>query len=137
VEARINELLARTKRRPKLIVLTAIAVVPIGIIWRGSIFGGWTGHAAHGNGCRHVDHAGYGGLERCRRRARVPMWAVMMAAMMLPSALPVILLVARVSAGIKAQPRVLACGAFTGAICWPGAASAVAATLLHLELTRG
>jgi len=63
------------------------------------------------------------------------MWAVMMAAMMLPSALPVILLVARVSAGIKAQPRGIGfTGAFMGGylLAWGG--FSVAATLLHWSL---
>jgi predicted metal-binding membrane protein len=63
------------------------------------------------------------------------MWAVMMAAMMLPSALPVILLVAKVSAGMKPEPPgVGLTGAFiTGyLLAWSG--FSLAATLFQWGL---
>ena len=63
------------------------------------------------------------------------MWAVMMAAMMLPSALPVIMLVAKVSVSMKAQrPGVGLTGAFmTGyLLTWCG--FSLAATLLQWGL---
>ena len=62
------------------------------------------------------------------------MWAVMMAAMMLPSALPVILLVAKVSASMQSRPAVGLTGAFiTGyLLTWCG--FSLAATLLQWGL---
>jgi predicted metal-binding membrane protein len=63
------------------------------------------------------------------------MWAVMMAAMMLPSAMPVILLVARVSAGIKAQHSGIGLtGAFVTGYLLTWCGFSVAATLFQWGL---
>ena len=63
------------------------------------------------------------------------MWAVMMAAMMLPSALPVILLVAKVSAGIKARHSSIGLtGAFVTGYLLTWCGFSLAATLLQWGL---
>ena len=62
------------------------------------------------------------------------MWAVMMAAMMLPSALPAILLVAKVSASMKSQPGVGLTGAFVTGYLLTWCGFSLAATLLQWGL---
>jgi predicted metal-binding membrane protein len=63
------------------------------------------------------------------------MWAVMMTAMMLPSALPVIMLVAKVSAGTEASHRIVGpTGAFAAGYILAWCVFSLAATLLQWGL---
>jgi predicted metal-binding membrane protein len=135
VQARINDLPGSSKRRPKLIELTAIAVVLLALLAWGYL--GWMDW-----GMRHMEMGvsmwimpGMVAWNAADVARVFLMWAMMMAAMMLPSALPVILLVSRVRAGRKAQPgRIGPAGMFTSGylLAWSG--YSVAATLLHWSL---
>ena len=61
------------------------------------------GHEAHGRGGSHGDHAAHDALGRIDLLLVLAMWAIMMAAMMLPSTLPMVLSFAFLSRQRRAQ----------------------------------
>jgi predicted metal-binding membrane protein len=135
VEPRTSESIAGTKHRPKLIFLPVAGVGLLAIFaW---VYLWWMDF-----GMRHMDVGAsmwimprMAGWNEADLALVFLMWAVMMAAMMLPSALPVILLVARVSAGMPARSQGFGLTrTFTAGYLLAWTAFSLTATMIHWRL---
>jgi predicted metal-binding membrane protein len=132
-ETHANESITRAQRNPNLVLLSAAGLVAL-VVLLAWVYLSWMDW-----GMRHMEMGAsmwimprMVGWEAADLSLVFLMWAVMMAAMMLPSALPMILLVAKVSASVKAQlPGIGLTGAFTTGYLLAWGSFSVAATLLH------